>query len=318
MLTALMIATYTALLAVALAYLIKSLRGLSQQRVYEVTEFRRDIISRVLLMYKVVRTVLKSPTLLIAFAMLSVSMLLTASATQYGLVLTSRDVGHTNFYGIYIRVSEPIPLSNLTEYVSVVGGNYTAYIRYVLSNPLPLQLGNALVNVYAVVGVPSGYVLPNNLVIDDGVLVIGDYNITKPINVNLMGRELQLHPVGRDVVEGVKVFYNTPLLPVEAYLGSKPITIPPERVLIGSINVISALILKSGEALVTDLVIDVEEVGAEGINVGLLADIASKYSATVLVLRDNVLEVLSGVGLPTADSILSALLSALIAVAHSI
>ncbi len=301
---------YLSVLTFIVYHVIKAFKTSHHELREEIAELRKDISSRLVVTYKVVAGFIRTPLLMLALLMLSACMMLSALSTHYTLAVSSRCVGETGMHAIYVGFKEPVPVSEVDEYLK--GFEHAdVYVRYVLNRRLVLSLDGEELRIYALVGLPpckSGRLL--GLKIDDSTLVVGgdeprSYVLTH-IDVNYT-----LITVNPKTLEEVTIFYRIPLLPVEAYLGTKPVTVPSDKVLITTPSTASKLIGLS-ETVTTDLVIELTADGLEAADLKLLNELASRYGAVVMILRNDVLETLSGYGLPTTESLTSALISALI------
>ncbi|MEM1983549.1 MAG: hypothetical protein QXZ10_02440 [Sulfolobales archaeon] len=312
MLEIIMALTYAAVLIFSIYHVVKSFRTSHHELREEIAELRKDISSRVIVTYKVIVGFIRSPILLIAFFMLPTCMTLSAVSTQYSLSVSSRDIGHTGIYAAYVKFKEPVSIGDLEQYLSEFRGRTYTYIRYVLDDKLVLTPNEEKLSIYALVGIPStkSAHLFKDLSLNDHLLVLGS---TKTYNktVTLFSSEYLLMSLNPEIIENISIFYGIPLLPVEAYLGTKPITIPVDAVLISTTSTVSKLI-NSSKPVTTDLVIEFSKEELETINVTVFSEIMSKYDGIVMVLRDNILETSSSYGLPTTDSFISAIVSALI------
>jgi len=304
-----MMVIYVVVFIITITGLLKILKSPLHEVKEEVVEFRKDITSNIVIIYKVLSEFLRSPILLISLLILSTSLLLSAISAQSSLSVISRDVGSTNTYAIYIGFKDLIPLDefkqllNISEFTDV-----RFYIRYILSSRLELLIDDEVVSIYALVGVPKNYTL-DDVVVSDDVLVIGSI---KYVNTTLYigSNPYIITSVNPKIIEDLRIFYEIPLLPIQAYLGTKPITIPAGKVLITTTSSIVNL-LRLDKYSVTDVVIVLRD-GLESYDVEVFRELIESYRPTIMVLRDNILEVLSGYGLPTKESLLSSLISALI------
>lgn len=302
---------YTAVLIFALYHLIRAFRSSHHEIREEVVEFRKDISSRVVVTCKVITGFIRSPLLSLALLMLSACMVLSAISAQYGLAVSSRNVGETGIYAVYVGFKEPAPVHEVRGYLSWFK-EVDFYIRYVLRHRLDLNLNGEILTIYALVGIPyskSEYFL-RGLHLRDDVLVVG-YSKPYVKTLNIFHTNYSLISLDPRIIEDATIFYNIPLLPVEAYLGVKPVTVPPDKALITTIPTACKL-TNSSELFVTDLIINLNKADLEVVNLSVLNELVSKYNGIAMVLRNNVLEILSSYGLPTTESLISAMVSAII------
>ncbi|MCS7108075.1 MAG: hypothetical protein RMH77_06430 [Sulfolobales archaeon] len=312
MLEIVMVSIYVAVLMFSAIHVVKSFRSSHHELREEITELRKDISSRIIVTYKVIAGFIRSPILLIALFMLPACMVLSAISTQYSLSVTSRDVGSTGIYALYIRFKTPISVSELEQNLNEIGGMADLYVRYIFDSRIELILDDEKLPIYALVGIPpnKSNKLLGGLQLNDRMLVLGttkSYNLT----VRLFGDEHSLVSLNPEIIERASIFYGTPLLPVEAYLGTKPVTPPSDKVIITTTLTASKLIGYL-EPVITDVTVEFGEGGLEGVNVTRISELIKRYNGVAMILRNNVLETLSGYGLPTTESLISALISALI------
>ncbi len=304
-----MMLIYVIVFIITITGLIKILKSPLHEVKEEVVEFREDITSNIIIIYKVLSDFMKSPILLTSLLILSTSLLLSAISAQSSLSVMSMDVGRTGTYAIYIGFKDLTPLDEFSQLLNISEfRDVKFYIRYILSSKLELLVSDEVVSIYALVGVPVNYTL-DGVVVSDDVLVIGG---GKYVNTTLRvgNNSYMITSVNPKVVEDSRIFYEIPLLPVQAYLGTKPITVPADKVLITTTsNVIKLLHLDKYS--VTDVVIGLKD-GLGSYDVEVFRGLLEGYRPTIMVLKDNILEVLSSYGLPTKESLLSSLISALI------
>ncbi|MEM1748717.1 MAG: hypothetical protein QXT01_02615 [Sulfolobales archaeon] len=302
---------YTVVLIFVLYNLVRAFKSSHHEVREEVVEFRKDISSRVVVTYKVISGFIRSPLLLLALLILSACMVLSAISAQYGLAVTSRDVGETGIYAVYVGFKEPIPVDEVRGYLSGFK-KVDFYVRYILRYGLDLNLNEERITIYALVGIPYSKFehFLGGLHLRDDVLVVG-YTKQYVKTLNLFDVNYSIISVDPKIIENATIFYNIPLLPVEAYLGVKPVTIPPDKALITTIPT-ACKFMNSSELLITDLIINFDRADLEVANLSVLNELIGKYDGIAMVLRNNVLEVLSGYGLPTIESLVSAMISAVI------
>jgi len=248
-----MMLIYVIVLIITITGLIKILKSPLHEVKEEVVEFRKDITSNIIIIYKVLSDFMKSPILLTSLLILSTSLLLSAISAQSSLSVMSMDVGRTGTYAIYIGFKDLTPLDEFSQLLNISEfRDVKFYIRYILGSKLELLVNDEVVSIYALVGVPVNYTL-DGVVVGDDVLVIGG---GKYVNTTLRvgNNSYMITSVNPKVVEDSRIFYEIPLLPVQAYLGTKPITVPADKVLITTTsNVIKLLHLDKYS--VTDVVI---------------------------------------------------------------
>ncbi len=313
MLEVIALLTYSAVLIFTLYYVIRAFKTSHHELREEVVEFRRDILARVVITYKVITGFTRSPLLVLALLMLSACMVLSALSAQYGLAASSINVDGTDIYAVYVGFKELLPLSGVNRYLSEFRyADVNIYIRYVLKHGLELSLNGEKLTAYALVGIPtnmSKHFLADISISDDMLVICCNRSYGRVITLG--GINYKVASADPKTVIDAMIFYGIPLLPVEAYLGTKPVVVPPDKVLIGTVPTISKIV-NSSELTLTDLVMRFSKEDLERANLTALNELVRRYGGVVEVLRNNTLEILSGYGVPTAESMVSALISAII------
>lgn len=307
-------------IAVAVAVGYAAIRYVSAESVMT-REFKVSVkarLARITSMYRLSSLILKKPFTYLVLVAVITSVIISGLNTSYenNLVVVHDPSVAGGTYDLMIRFKDPVSVDAcvlVLRYVNT-SRHCVKYYRTVLDPPYTLEGGRELI--YVLIGVEDPVLrslgfregLPDLTFIYSEVAggFAADYIKTDKGVV-----EIRLLHVGSDLLKNYDMFYSTPLVPVQGYMGTEPIIIPLQHVLISSLTNVLKLRGESS-ALVTDVV--VMEVNRY-VNPPEIYDLVNQHYpvAEVVVAGNGSITYLSEVRVPTKDSIISALISSVTA-----
>lgn len=215
-----------------------------------------------------------------------------------------------------VRFSEPVSAETCSALLSNLSleSRCTHFYRVVLDRPYQLERSKKLI--YVVIGVEDTILEDLGLDEKPSELSFGYSEVsgepTKDfISVNDERIEINLIHVDSNLLRSYTIFYKTPLIPIQGYVGTEPITIPSQHVLISTHDNVMKL-LRIEKPLITDIVL---------INLSRPPDLTkvfdfleARYPVTeVAVAGGGYVTYVSKTRVPTPDSLISAVLSSVTA-----
>lgn len=275
-------------------------------------------LARVVGIYKLSLLILrKSFTYLIILATVF-SIITSGLNTRYeNNLVVVRDPSLTNAsHTMFVRFSKPVNVEICLTLLSNLSleSRCTYFYRVVLDQPYRLERSKKLI--YVVIGVEDTILEDLGL---DGKLPELSFGYSEVLGepakdfilVNDERIEITLIHVDSNLLRSYTIFYKTPLIPIQGYVGTEPITIPPQHVLISTHDNVMRL-LKIKKPLITDLVVT---------NLSKPPDTAKAFEflearypvAEVAVAGGGYVTYVSETRVPTPDSLISAILSSVTA-----
>ncbi len=275
-------------------------------------------LARVVGMYKLSLLILrKSFTYLVILATI-LSVITSGLNTRYeNNLVVIRDPSITNTtHTILVRFSTPVIIGDCSTLLGDLSleGNCTYFYRAVLDQPYQLEKSKKLI--YVMIGVEDKIL--KDLGIDRELSeysfvyseVLGEF-MTDFILVNNKRIEITLIYVNNNLLRNYTIFYKTPLIPTQGYVGVEPVIVPLQHVLISTYENVMR-ILGSEEPLVTDVVITNLSKPPDPVRFFELLE--TRYPVTeVAAAGDGHVTYISETRIPTPDSLISAILSSVTA-----
>ena len=275
-------------------------------------------LARLVSIYKLSLLILrKSFTYLVILATI-LSVIVSGLNTKYeNNLVTIKDSSLDNApHAVLVKFSKPVKaevcmsiLSNLS-----LEGRCTYFYRVILDNPYELERNRKLI--YVLIGVEKDAL--KDLGLDEklpefsfGYSEISEESMTDLIIINDRKIEITLIHVNDSSLRNYVIFYKTPLIPTQGYVGTEPITIPLQHVLISSYDNVMKLI-GINESLATDVIIT--NLSEFPDPVKIFEFLETQYPVTeVAVVSDGYVTYISEIRIPTPDSLISAILSSMTA-----
>jgi len=309
--TAVMILTYVVVLTIVLTVLIKSLRIEAKLSKLEVGIKLLSRFSRFLAIVKVIKVTLMRPAVIIAIASLIIFTLISAQAVTAIPEVHNIGVCSANSPTLMIELSKEVNRVFIDDCLRKVFGvssdcvSYYYIYRKLLNEPV--DLGN-LGRYYVVI------VLPKKL-------------LKKLVNIHCYvikvcgGRTLVkngLCCLSSEEILNLKLPTDTPLLPIQSYIGTKPVLPPPQTVIIFSNESLPKVIKELIRNSITDFVITIrcDYADSETINriiSNLLKSRLSNLIRSIWLCINGSKYVISKVYIPTLRSVTVALLTSIMA-----
>lgn len=275
-------------------------------------------LARVVGIYKLSLLILrKSFTWLVILATI-LSVITSGLNTKYeNNLVVVRDSSLTNMpYTMLIKFGEPVEakacltlLSNLS-----LRGLCTYFYRTVLERPYQLEKSKKLI--YVVIGVEEDVLRDLGLTKKLQEYSFGYGEASEEFVRDLLlveGREVEITLVRVDsnLLRSYTIFYKTPLIPTQGYVGTEPVIVPLQHVLISAYDNVMKLV-GSREQLATDVVVSNLSEAPDPAKIFELLE--TRYPVTeVAVAGNGYVTYVSEVRIPTPDSLISAILSSLTA-----
>ncbi len=318
-----MIMTYV-VTSTAFAYLaakyakIESLHSLERE-----AGRRSSSVSRLIFLGKTTWVMIKNPLTLIIVITVVFTSLISGYAASSRATYIAFNVGgrHEMVQAVFTEFSHVIPKDvakkSIYDFIKVSnesGLHLTWYARHVLNSPIKLRCcGNTYI-IYVLLGLCADELKRLlNVSIQKGTheLLYAGISPMNEANATVITASGETYNV---IIKGIsgnalvkaEIIPNVPLLPVQSYIGTKPVTPPPKYVLVGDINTVNSLIGMPKDAVTDVLVVSetkffslqklTQLVGNTGVN-------------RIWFLDGRKLYVISAVQIPTTRSMVVALLS---------
>ena len=285
MLDTIMLVIYLCTIAY-LAYLLtvmfirKSPLMFEKSLIHSLAFYTRLRASRILFMLKVLRTILLKPIVLLPIIALIIFMLISARAAipAYSWYKVSGEPFNETV--VTISFINPISIGEGTDFaetlIEEITKSINVQVRTVmpiarLSLAKPIILNNINRSIYVIVALPDNYIAKLKESLELGMHVPYILSCDKTLRSNCIPPHKLLNLV---VIDDVY------LLPVQGYIGLKPIFPPPGNVMITSLNYLPKVLGEDlGDEVITDLVIVYDEVIVTDLSklMKLLLVILSKY-----------------------------------------
>ena len=214
---------------------------------------------------------------------------------------------------LLIVLSRPAPvscssmISSLKDSPLISGGmNCSEFLRVSLTKPAMINISKS--PIYIIIGVSDAFLTSH---LGKAGFYYGSQTRAGSEAVNLTlpsgnGVLINLHLVGEDEIRDLTIYDSIPLLPVQSYLGAKPVLPPPKYVLVGPIDKVRG-ILGTG---VTDILISGVSINASSLT-SLLTALSLKYPVSrIYYFSPEGTYLASGTQIPTLRSLSTAMLSA--------
>lgn len=286
-----------------------------------VREFKVSVkarLARIVSIYRLSLLIFRKPSTYLIIAAVIVSVIISGFNTRYEnnlVVIRDQTLGGRP-YDLMVRFGTPVDAGVCTRVLESVGAEARCvrFYRIVLNPPYVLERSRKLI--YVLVGVEDSVLrglgveggLPDYtfLYSEAGGDLVTDFLKTGEGHV-----EVRLVRVSSDVLKNYLMFYKTPLIPVQSYVGTEPVTVPLQHVLVTTLRNLIKM-EGGGEQLVTEVVVR---------GVGRFVDPSDVYSrlelqypvSEVAVAGGGVAYFLSDVRVPTAESVMSAVVSSVTA-----
>ncbi|MEO3993384.1 MAG: hypothetical protein QN229_03625 [Desulfurococcaceae archaeon TW002] len=275
-------------------------------------------LARVVGIYKLSLLILRrSFTYLVILATI-LSVITSGLNTRYeNNLVVIKDPSITNTsYTMLARFSVSVNIEDCSTLLRDLGleGSCTYFYRAVLDQPYQLEKNKKLI--YVMIGVE------NTILKDLGISKelpefsfiyseVPEESMIDYILINNDRIKTTLIHVNSSLLRSYTIFYKTPLIPIQGYVGTEPIIVPLQHVLISTHENVMK-VLNYEEPLVTDIVIT---------NLSKLPDptrvfelLETQYPVTeVAVAGNGQVTYISETRIPTPDSLISAILSSVTA-----
>ncbi len=324
MLNTIMLVIYLCAIAY-LAYLLtvmfarKSPLMFEKSLIYRLAFYTRLRASRILFMLKVLRTILLKPIVLLPMIALILFMLISAKAAIPAY--TWYKVSSKSFNETVITISfiTPISVDEGTDFAETLMKEITKSVNIQVRTVIPIArlsltkpiiLNNINRSIYIIVALPDNYIVKLKESLGLGLHVPYILSCDKTLRSNCISPHKLLNLV---VIDDIY------LLPIQGYIGLKPIFPPPGNVMITSLNYLPKVLGKNlGDEVITDLIIIYDGVGITDLNnlMKLSLVILSKYGninkAELMCPLGKFL--FSRVAIPTSKSIIVATTTSIISI----
>ena len=280
-------------------------------------------VSRLTFLGRTTWVVIKNPlTLIVIITVILTSLISGYAASSRTSYVTFNVEGRSGFtQAVFVEFSRAIPkdmakdkIYNITEGSNRSGIRLTWYARHVLDNPIKLRCcGNTYI-IYVLLGLSTNELerLLNISVRKGGhEFFYPGISLTSEVNATVAvpsGKEFNVvvRGVTGDTLVKAEIIPGVPLLPVQSYIGTKPVTPPPKYVLVGEIDEIDSLIDMPRDT-VTDVLMVSE---GKSFNIHVLMRLVRNTDVNkVWFLDEKKLYVISTVQIPTTGSMFVAILS---------
>ena len=271
----------------------------------------RTSISRFLLLTKVLKLLLAKPASVLAVIALIIIILIPATAASYSYVWVASKVRNpVNDYVIHIEFSKVVRYDEvISEVMEHIGGfirSCSSYLRVVLEEPLNLSTAQDLI--YVVVGVDEELLKELTGRADvSGCIVCSN----APQGVIVEENGIKLLCVSPSKLTSATLIDDEPLLPVQAYVGVKPVLPPPKNVVILRKDRALRLLNMTYDGI-SDVVIILNSYIPPHTLRGIISELSDIKSLKYYLTNGTVL-IYSTIPLPTERSIIVALIASLLA-----
>ncbi len=271
--------------------------------------------------------VIKNPLTLIVIITVILASLISgyAASSRTSYVTFNVEGRRESTQAVLVEFSHAIPkdiaedkIYNVTGGPNMSGVRLTWYARHVLDNPIKLRYGGNTYVIYVLLGLSTNE-LEKLLNISihksgheffyPGISSTGGVNatVTVPSDKEF---SVVVRRVPDDTLVKAEIIPGVPLLPVQSYIGTKPVTPPPKYVLVGEINEINSLM-----GMPRDIITDILMVSkGKSFNIRVLMRLVRNADVSrVWFLDGRKLYVISTVQIPTTESMFVAILSSVTA-----
>ncbi len=306
------------LVAVAVGYAaIKYVRAESGM----IREYKTVIkarLARLVGIYKLSLLILRKPFTYLVILATILSVIASGLNTKYeNNLVVVRDPAITgDSHTMLIRFSEPVSVEACSTLLNGLSleGQCTYYYRVILDHPYQLKKSKKLI--YVVLGVEEEVL--KSLGLDGrlpefsfGYSEISEERVSDSMLIDEKALEVTLIRVNGSLLANYLIFYKTPIIPIQGYVGTEPLTVPLQHVLISTYDNIMKL-ANSSKPLATDIVVTNLSEFTEPLKV--FEFLEERYPVTeVAVTGSGYVMYVSEVRIPTPDSLISAILSSITA-----
>lgn len=324
MLSAYMLAIYFVIFAFSLYMAVKYGR-IELGHVRKIVVRARSTITRLVMMCTIILLIVKKSFTFVIISIIALALLIssfsavsTTAVTELPLVKPCNDCG---LQATFVEFTEPhntscsAVMNALSKDITLDGVYCQEFVRIVLSDPLVLNVSKN--PIYVLIGIGKDFSIKSFGMDLDGKLIYGGElpSRASPAEIILSnGTILNYLILAADPEEiiNLPVVDSIPLLPIEAYLGAKPVLPPPKYVLIGGMKDVAKL-AGLPRNYVTDVLL---------VNFTTLADPAKIFDALsqafpvnkVWVIHNESALIASSTQVPTAGSLFIAVVSSFMAV----
>lgn len=327
----LFILTYATVLAVFAYLIIRYALGRERHHGEVGGRGRVSTLSRVRFLTKVSITIMRNAlTLLIATSIVLTALAAAYSATsRVGYVslrapAEERSAGHSV---LLLKFKQLIPASNaslilnsLLRAVAPAGTHATigwaAY--HMLGSPIKVALMGRVEDIYVLIGLPEealARTFPKaaasgaELIYGAGVAPKVTVVTLKLPNATVVRVKILVVPASE--VRNSRLADGIPLLPIQSYLGSKPVEVPPKYALIGGLRYVNSLIGEGGDLINTAYATLAGNVSVKRVirAWGAIRD----YVSALTIIEGGRVVIVSGTEVPTLKSLATAAVSTAIA-----
>jgi hypothetical protein len=275
-------------------------------------------LARLVGIYKLSLLILRKPFTYLVILATILSVIASGLNTKYenNLVVVRDPTITGDPHTMLIRFSEPVGVEACSTLLSGLSleGHCTYYYRVILDHPYQLVKSRKLI--YVVLGVEEEVL--KGLGLEDGLSEfsfgyseISEESATDSMLLDGKILEVTLVHVNSSLLANYLIFYKTPIIPVQDYVGTEPVTVPLQHVLISTYDNVMRLANMS-EPLATDIVVTNLSGFIEPVKV--FEFLEERYPVTeVAVTGNGYVMYVSEVRIPTPDSLISAVLSSITA-----
>ncbi len=280
-------------------------------------------VSRLTFLGKTTWVVIKNSLTLIIIITVILTSLISgyAASSRTSYVAFNVESGHKSIQAVFIEFSHVVPknvaersIYSFTRGLNGSGTRLTWYARYVLDSPIKLRCGGSTYVIYVLLGLSTDELkrllnisIQRNAyeLLYAGISPTNEVNATviaaggKTFNVTVKG-------IPSSALARAEIIPGVPLLPVQSYIGTKPVTPPPKYVLVGDIDTVNSLINAPGDTVTDVLVVS----GIGSFSLHMFTQLVENADVSrVWFLDGRKLYVISAVQIPTTGSMVVALLS---------
>ncbi len=284
---------------------------------------RSSSVPRVTFLGKTTWVVLKNPLTLVIMTTVILTSLISgyAASSRTSYVAFNVESGHEFMQAVFIEFSHAIPkdiaeksIYSLTRELNESEARLAWYARHVLDSPIKLRYGDYTHMIYVLLGLSTDELKRLlNISVQEGAheLLYAGISPTNEVNATVIAARGKVFNVTVKGIPGsalarAEIIPGVPLLPVQSYIGTKPVTPPPKYVLVGDIDAVNPLINVSRDTITDVLIVS----GARSFGLHTLTQLArSADISRVWFLNGRKLYVISTVQIPTTKSMVVALLS---------
>ena len=315
-LTTYMILLYVALASLALYFSIRYVEVESKHVRKPVLKIM-SAVTRLFFILKLIANFLRKPFTYVIIANLVLAVLIatySAVPTQATTKLTSlTNEGRQPAILIGLREPTQVNCSSIMQELSNVlriseSHGCLEFLRLSLSKPLTINISKF--PIYVVVGASASYLREN---LGKPTFYYGSVTAlgTKAAELILpSGRSLalRLQIINEEKIKELTIYDSIPLLPIQSYMGSKPVLPPPKYVLVAPIN----YVIKLFGGGVTDVLVTGVRINGSVLS-SLLTYLINKYPVSkIYYFSSDGVYLVSRTQIPTLRSLSTAVLSAAI------